>query len=249
MMRPARPHLTIPDRISFRMSAAIRTWSLLAFSLGYLLLAHLALSTRSPVLGALAVALLAGLTLTAIRGRFRWLLRVLAGLAGMACIALVARGGSPVPLLLPPLLVPVAVAWMFARTLLPGRTPLVERLARGFHAPLDPPPEIIAYTRTVTWAWVWLLVAMGGINAFLIANLSPGGLLALSGREPRWPVSPVLFAWFSSTGTYLLIGGMLVLEFAVRVWRFPNYRFRNPADFLRQARERVPGIIEALRHG
>jgi uncharacterized membrane protein len=231
------------------MSAAFRTWSLLALSLGYLFLAHLALSTRSPALGAAAVALLAGLAMTAIGGRFRILLRMLVALAGLACVVLVARGGSPLPLMLPPVLIPAAIGWMFARTLLPGRTPLIERAARGFHAPLDPPPEIILYTRSLTWAWVWLLALMACANALLIVNLSPGGLLVLLGHEPRWPVPPAFFAWFSSTGTYLLIGGMFIVEFAVRVWLFPDYRFRNPAHFIRQARERGPGIIKALRNG
>jgi uncharacterized membrane protein len=225
------------------MSAAFRTWSLLVFSLGDLLTAHLALSSRSAALGAVAVALLAVLTVTAIRGRFRLVLRVLVALAGVACVVLVARGGSPLPLMLPPVLIPAAVGWMFARTLLPGHTPLIERLARGFHAPLDPPPEIIVYTRSVTWAWVWLLAAMACTNALLIVN----GVLDLLGRAPPWPASPAFFAWFSSTGTYLLIGGMFIVEFAVRVWCFPDYRFRNPAHFIRQARERVPGILEALR--
>jgi len=231
------------------MSAALRTWSLLALTLGYLLTAHLALSSRSPVLGALAVALLTVLTMTAIRGRFRVILRMLAALAGAACVVLVARGGSPLPLMLPPVLIPAAVGWMFARTLLPGRTPLIERLARGFHAPIDPPPQIIAYTRTITWAWVWLLFVMAFTNALLIVNLVPGGVLDLAGRQPPWPVAPSVFAWFSSTGTYLLIGGMFIVEFAVRVWRFPDYRFRNPAHFIRQARERGPAILEALRNG
>lgn len=230
------------------MPAAFRTWSLLASSLGYLLTAHLALSSRSAALGALAVALLAVLTMTAIRGRFRVLLRVLAALVGVACVVLVARGGSPLPLMLPPVLIPAAVGCMFARTLRPGRTPLIERLARGFHAPIDPPPEIIAYTRTVTWAWVLLLGFMACGNALLIVSLVPGGVLDLLGRAPPWPVSPAFFAWFSSTGTYLLIGGMFIVEFAVRVWRFPDYRFRNPAHFIRQARERMPGILEALRN-
>ncbi len=91
------------------------------------------------------------------------------------------------------------------------------------------------------------LVAL--INALLIVNLAPGGLLDLAGFAPPWPVSPAAFAWFGNTGTYLLIGGMFVVEFAVRVWRFPNYRFRNPLHFIREARTRMPNIVAALRHG
>ena len=81
----------------------------------------------------------------------------------------------------------------------------------------------------------------------MITLLTPGGLLALAGLTPRWPVSPAVFAWFSNTGTYLLIGAMFVVEFAIRVWRFPDYRFRNPLQFAREARTRMPSIMAALR--
>jgi len=86
-------------------------------------------------------------------------------------------------------------------------------------------------------------------NAMLAACLSPGGLLELAGMTPPLQVSPATFAWFSNTGTYLLIGGMLVAEFSVRVWRFPDYRFKNPLQFIREARIRMPNIVAALKNG
>jgi uncharacterized membrane protein len=161
----------------------------------------------------------------------------------------VARGAPPLPLLLPPVLIPALIGWTFARTLLPGRKPLVERVARGFHAPAVPSADILAYARRVTWAWSLLLGGVALINALMIVNLVPGGLLALLGQAPRWPVSAGAFAWFGNTGTYLLIGGMFAAEFAVRLWRFPDYRFRNPLAFIREARTRMPHILAAIRHG
>jgi hypothetical protein len=62
-------------------------------------------------------------------------------------------------------------------------------------------------------------------------------------------VSPAEFAWFSNSGTYLLIGALFAAEFAIRVWRFPDYRFRNPLHFIREARTRMPNIVAALRDG
>jgi uncharacterized membrane protein len=138
---------------------------------------------------------------------------------------------------------------MFGRTLRPGSTPLVERVARGFHAPAIPRPEIIRYARGVTWAWTLLLGAVATINAVLIVNLVPGGLIDVAGFAPRWPASPAAFVWFGNTGTYLLIGGMLAAEFSVRVWRFPDYRFKNPLQFVREARLRMPNIVAAIRNG
>jgi hypothetical protein len=42
---------------------------------------------------------------------------------------------------------------------------------------------------------------------------------------------------------------MFVLEFMVRVSLFPDDPFRNPLHFIREARTRMPNIVEALRHG
>ena len=93
------------------------------------------------------------------------------------------------------------------------------------------------------------LGAVAAINAWLIVNLVPGGLLDIAGFTPRWPTTPDAFVWFGNTGTYLLIGGMLVAEFSVRVWRFPDYRFKNPLQFIREARIRMPNIVAALKNG
>ena len=229
------------------MSAAARPWLLLALTLSYLVTAHLALLRHSAPLAAVAVAALVLLTLASIRGRHRTAWRVIAAAIGAGVVILIARGAPPLPLLLPPVLIPAVISWTFGRTLLSGRTPLVERLARGFHAPAVPADGILRYARRVTWAWSLLLAALALVNAVLIAMLAPGGLLALAGFTPRWPVPPAAFAWFSNTGTYLVIGCMFVAEFAVRLWRFPDYRFRNPLTFIQEARTRMPNIMAALR--
>jgi uncharacterized membrane protein len=231
------------------MSPAARTWLIVVLTLGYLGTAHFALIHHSRALAAMATALLALLLLASIQGRHRALVRMIVTATGAAVVILVARGAPPVPLLLPPVLIPASIAFMFGRTLRPGSTPLVERVARGFHAPAVPAEEIIRYARAVTWAWTLLLATVATINALLIINLVPGGLLDIAGFAPRWPASPAAFVWFGNTGTYLLIGGMLVAEFSVRVWRFPDYRFRNPLQFIREARIRMPNIVAAIRNG
>lgn len=231
------------------MSPAARAWLIIALTLGYLATAHFALIDHSTALSATATALLALLFLASIQGRHQAMARVITAAAGAAIVILVARGAPPVPLLLPPVLIPASIAFMFGRTLRPGSTPLVERVARGFHAPAVPGPAIIRYARGVTWAWTLLLGAVAAINAALIVNLAPGGLIDIAGFAPRWPASPAAFVWFGNTGTYLLIGGMLAAEFSVRVWRFPDYRFKNPLQFVREARLRMPNIVAAIRNG
>jgi uncharacterized membrane protein len=231
------------------MFATVRTWLVLALTIGYFVTAHLAFTRNSPPMAAIAVAILILLILLSIRGPRRLAWQAAVALTGITLVALTARGTPPVLLMLPPVFIPAAIAFTFGRTLLPGRTPLVELVVRGFHAPAAPQDAVIRYARHVTWAWALLLACVALVNALLITNLAPGGLLDLAGFTPRWPVSPAAFAWFANTGTYLLIGGMFILEFAVRVWRFPNDRFRNPLRFIREARTRMPDILEALRHG
>lgn len=231
------------------MSSAVRTWLIIVFTLGYLLTAHLALITRSIPLATMASAALALLVVASIQGRHRMVLRIFAAAIGATIIVLIARGAPPVPLLLPPVLVPASICWMFARTLRSGHRPLVERFARAFHAPEIPSPEIISYARGVTWAWSLLLAAIACVNCWLILNLSPGGIAHIAGFTPALPVEPATFALFGSSGTYLLIGGMFVVEFAVRISRFPNYRFRNPLVFIRELRARMPNILASVRNG
>jgi uncharacterized membrane protein len=231
------------------MSPAARTWLIIGLTLGYLATAHFALLHDSTTLAATATALLAVLFLASIQGRQQAIVRMGVAAIGAAVVILVARGAPPIPLLLPPVLIPASIAFMFGRTLRRGSTPLVERVARGFHAPAVPAPDIIRYARGVTWAWTLLLGGVATINALLIVNLVPGGLLDIAGFAPRWPASPAAFVWFGNTGTYLLIGGMLAAEFTVRVWRFPDYRFKNPLQFIREARIRMPNIVAAIRNG
>ncbi|HET9865193.1 MAG TPA: hypothetical protein VFP37_17260 [Steroidobacteraceae bacterium] len=230
------------------MSAA-RPWLILLLTLGYLILAHVALVRGSSHLAACATGVLVALSVASIGGRQRTVLRSIAAAVGAAIVMAIWRGAPAVPLLLPPVLIPAGIAWMFGRTLRAGSVPLVERLARGFHAPAVPAPEILAYARRVNWAWTLLLAAVACVNAWLVSNLSPGGILELAGFAPRWPTRPATFVWFGNTGTYLLIGGMFVVEFAIRVWRFPDYRFRNPLHFIREARNRMPRIVAALKNG
>jgi len=229
------------------MSAAIRKWLIVGITLGYFIAVHLAFLHHSPRAAAAAVALLFLLALAAIKGPRRLAWRVVLASLGAGLVTLTARGAPPLPLLLPPVLIPAAIAFVFGRTLVHGRTPLVEGFARGFYAPVVPGPEILSYARVVTWAWTLLLASIALANAALAMSLSPGGMLELAGLAPPVPVAPATFVWFSNTGTYLLIAAGFVLEFALRVWRFPEYRFRNPLHFIREARTRLPNIVAALR--
>ena len=106
--------------------------------------------------------------------------------------------------------------------------PLIERLARDSSRA----PGAIARKSRVRAQRDLGLGAVAGVvallNLALICNLEPGGLIAIAGFQPPWPVSRAAFAWFSSTGTYLLIGGMFVVEFAVQDPAVPRLPLPQP---------------------
>ncbi len=236
------------DRTRLTMHPRFSKWILPALALAYLLAANLAFARGSPALAAAAFAILIALIAISIRGERRVILRVIVGAVGLLLALGVAFGKvPPVPLLLPPVLIPAALAWVFGHTLMPGQTPLIERFARAFHAPDGLASGVVVYTRRVTWCWTLLLAAMALGNLVLASNVSPGGLIEAAGFHAPWPVSPSLFGWVSNLASYLLIGGMFIAEFVVRLIRFPGYRFRNPVEFVRRARTRMPAMIESFR--
>lgn len=95
-----------------------------------------------------------------------------------------------------PMLFDLAVAAIFFGSLL-GDMPLVERFARAMRH--DLPPEGVAYTRQVTWAW--------GVLMTLIGLISLG--TALDGSLRWWSL-------FNGLIVYALIGLAFALEYALR---------------------------------
>jgi uncharacterized membrane protein len=229
-------------------SAALLKWALPALAVAYLFAANLAFTQGSPRVAALAIAILLAGLIVCIRGKHQLALRLVAALAGvLVTVGVYREAFSPVLLVLPPVLVPAMLAWVFGRSLRAHRVPLVERFARAFHAPDDLPDGVAGYTRRVTWCWALLLAVIALANLWMALNVTPGGLLDAAGLRSPWPVAPASFGWRSNLGSYLLIGAMFVVEFVVRLIRFPDFEFRNPVEFLRRARQRMPEMLAGFR--
>jgi uncharacterized membrane protein len=140
------------------------------------------------------------------------------------------------PLFAPPVLINFFVAWIFARTLLTGQIPLIERLVRLLHEPgeaLD--PAIPLYARRLTFAWAILLGMLGCINLALALCAVPAGILVLAGLEP--PIEFALATWslFANLLNYLIVGAFFLAEYAYRQHRFPRQPYRNIFEFIRRA--------------
>jgi uncharacterized membrane protein len=93
--------------------------------------------------------------------------------------------------------------WAFARTLFPGRAPLITKLARVVHGTLA--PEIERYTRRVTLAW----------SVFFAAQVVCSGLLFEF-------ASLEAFSLFVNMLSLPLVVLMFAGEYAYRVTRYPG---------------------------
>lgn len=207
----------------------------LGLVLVYPLLCHLA-SAGTPLAGAWAALALASLLawclLDGLWGRepgaWLWLLGSAAVLAVMAGSA-----WAWTLLLAPPVAFPLWVAWLFARTLRAGRTPLILRIVHAVHAsagmPVDAP--LVRYVRRLTAAWALVLVLLAAINAGLALSVVPDGPLLAAGWQPWWPVTHTQWAWLANVANWGLLGGFALLEYGWRALRFPQRPDRNLLHF------------------
>ena len=108
--------------------------------------------------------------------------------------------------------------WAFARTLFPGRVPLVTKLARVVHGTLA--PEIEGYTRRVTVAW----------SVFFAAQVICSGLLFEF-------ASLEAFSLFVNMLSLPLVVLMFAGEYAYRVTRFPGIPRASVAQTIRALRK------------
>jgi uncharacterized membrane protein len=166
---------------------------------------------------AAAVALLATLAgyivaSLCLRHPLRWLAPPAAGFAML--------WGSPAVewlLFIPPVVINAMLAWLFGRTLVRGRVPLIARFAVMEQGTLS--AELAAYTRRLTWVWTVLFIAAA---LFSLA-------LALSGHRDAWSL-------FTNVVNYLLVAALFLGEFVYRRLRFRAYRHHSPLQLLRNVR-------------
>lgn len=188
------------------------SWRLVAAAaalLAYAGLSH-ALMVRAPVqpwsVAALFGPLLAAVALGALRAR-QWIVLGLCGVGVALLAATVLRGGVQSMqrmYVLQHAGMHLALAWAFASTLRPGRTPLVTTLALRVHARLTPAMQ--RYTQRLTVVWSGYFVGMIAASATLYA-LAPWSWWSLFGNV----LSP------------LLATGLFVLEHLWRHRRHPEF--------------------------
>lgn len=202
----------------------------------YMPLAHLAESRQSQGLAAMALAdLVLMVLIDGLAGgrRGAWLgLLVAAG-----ALALLHRTGHALPplLLVPPTFTGL-IGYFFARSLRPGRVPLIAKPVAALYGvtPAELNPDYRRYTRRLTFAWAAMLAALTAINATLALIAVPNGLLAQCGVQPPVSVTAEQWSLVAHGANYGLLGLFAVVEYQLRRFVFDSHPYRNAFDFARK---------------
>ena len=219
----------------------MKAWPVALFALAFPSLAHAAALTGSQALALASVAALVLAVAWPLRSRPLAFTAVLA-LAAALLALLAVTGKARVAMLLPPILITFGIAWQFARSLQPGRVPLIERIVVALHADALAIPGVRGYARRVTLLWALLLGALCVVNTVLALLAVPDGLLHAAGVEPFAAVPLQRSSFFANVVNYLVILGFFVGEYAYRRTRFPEQPYRNFGEFLGQVARLGPAF-------
>ena len=124
------------------------------------------------------------------------------GISIVIGLAAVAINRDPAfALFLPPIAINLLLLVVFAKTLLPGNEPLITQLSRLERG--ENPPELVSYTRRLTWVWTIFFTALV-IESILL------------------PVYASIEVWslFTNILNYLFIAVLFVGEYFYRIIRY-----------------------------
>lgn len=180
----------------------------------YPLLVHLSILLGLPLLLVLALwSLAVGLFYQGLkkRDRFSW---IFISIFTLALIPFAVFDIALYLLYVPPIVLPLLLAVVFASTLLPGKEALVTAIGEAAKGPLG--NDMRRYTKGVTILWAVFCFAM------MIEDI----VLAVFASEHLW-------SWMTSIVNYLMIAVLFLGEFYYRKWRFPQYEHPNLIDYIK----------------
>lgn len=202
----------------------------------YAPLAHFAGTLQSPMLAVLALGDLALMVL--IDGLLRRRPGAWLALAAsvLALVALARSRHALLPLLLVPPLFTAMIGWWFARSLRPGREPIIAKVVGALYARAGMPLSARhrSYTRGLTVAWAVLLTLMTLLNLTLALIAVPDGVLIRLGIEAPMTVTNAQWSLVANIANSGVLGGFALIEYQARKFVFPVRPYRNIVDFGRQ---------------
>lgn len=181
---------------------------------------------------ACACAVLGLLTLSAPRA-----LRATFALISLFALALLASGGVARLLDALPALIAGSVAWLFARSLIGARRPLIARAIAALDGEQQlEDPATRRYARTLTFLWA----AYQSLLALLAAALAAQAALRTD-LLPHWLPGPRVFGAIVLPVAVL---GLLLGEFALRRWLLPHAPRHHLFAFLRDLLRAWPKLLD-----
>jgi uncharacterized membrane protein len=174
----------------------------------YFVLTHAAVLTGIAFLAQGAWLGLAGLVILVVPGVLGF------GVGAVLAAALLVADADTL-LKFPPVVINLALAAWFGRSLAPGEEPVISwfaRLVRGVELPAD----LARYTRNSTVRWTVFFVGMAAVAAALAVLATP----------QTWSL-------FANGINYLLVGALFVGEFAYRRLRYRHHRHAHLAEVVR----------------
>lgn len=240
----AHPAASGPARGSHSAVALLTT----VLGVAYPITTHVAIARRSSALTVLAVVILAALVMIPWLASGRLLAWLVLPVIAVGCWLISDAHLALLPLYLPPVIIPSAIAWLFGRTLLDGRMPLIEQFVRAMEQPgFEPDAAIQRYARQLTSVWAAMLVSLALINLLLAAFAAPRGLLIALGFTPAVTVPQETWSLFANFIAYMVIVVFFIIEYAFRRRRFPDQPYRNFADFIRRTIAASPRLLGQQR--
>lgn len=168
-------------------------------------------------------------------------------LAAVAGGALLARyDHAALGLMLLPVAINAAVAWLFGASLAADSEPLVARAIVALEGDDRlAQPGVARYARSLTLAWA-LLLGMQALMLLAGAVLAaPGGALDLAGVASPLPVPADAVIGYGHLGGYLVVGGFFVLEFAWRQWHLRHLPHPTAREFFHNLAKNWPRLLHA----
>jgi len=161
------------------------------------------------------------------------------GLFAMLCAALGVLAAAGIAALLNsvPALIAAFVAWLFARTLRPGRVPLIARAIGAIDgAAVLADPAVARYARRLTLVWAGWQTALA-LLATLLAVHAAVGFAWL----PAWLPGP---RRFGAIGLPLAVAALFLAEFALRPLWLPQVPRQRLFEFLRTLVRAWPSLLD-----
>jgi uncharacterized membrane protein len=124
-----------------------------------------------------------------------------------------------------PALAFLGMAWVFGRTLLPGRTPLVESISRAERGG-EFPPALAPYTRRLTALWTALLAG-----------------IPLAAAAAAFAATPAAQSAVVNLASWTLIAALYFGDYAYRRLRYPQFPHSNPLVVARNLVRRAPELL------